>query len=196
MVQVRIATGVTRVVWTAVVLRCGKQMEKLPHYHFSWIVSLDLSFKNLGPCQGSGSHFPTSNHFFAEYLGVSLSVSFDQYSFFMVRASDYWSGGPGFDSRLYHGNFPCRRRIPVVTMVWVVSRFRHKAPPGTSSPYITPLTPSGQRNCASWASLPQKSVTLPPQPGGVDHESSYEHVVALGEIFLFHISFFYRRPST
>jgi hypothetical protein len=30
---------VTRVVWTAVVLRCGKQMEKLPHYHFSWIVS-------------------------------------------------------------------------------------------------------------------------------------------------------------
>jgi len=39
MVQVRIATGVTRVVLTAVVLRCGKQMEKLPHYHFSWIVS-------------------------------------------------------------------------------------------------------------------------------------------------------------
>jgi hypothetical protein len=24
---------------TAVVLRCGKQMEKLPHYQFSWIVS-------------------------------------------------------------------------------------------------------------------------------------------------------------
>ena len=23
----------------------------------------------------------------------------------MVRASDYWSRGPGFDSRLYHGNF-------------------------------------------------------------------------------------------
>ena len=39
MVQVCIATVVTRVVWTAVVLRCGKQMEKLPHYHFSWIVS-------------------------------------------------------------------------------------------------------------------------------------------------------------
>jgi hypothetical protein len=34
-----LATGVTRVVWTAVVLRCGKQMEKLPHYHFFWIVS-------------------------------------------------------------------------------------------------------------------------------------------------------------
>ena len=31
---------------------------------------------------------------------------------------------------------------------------------------ISPLTPSGQRNCASWASQPQKSVTLPPQPGG------------------------------
>ena len=39
MVQVRIATGVTRVVRAAVVLRCGKQMEKLPHYHFSWVVS-------------------------------------------------------------------------------------------------------------------------------------------------------------
>ena len=51
-------------------------------------------------------------------------------------------------------------------MVWVVSRFRLKAPPGTSSPYISPLTPSGQRNCASRASQPQKSVTLPPQPGG------------------------------
>ena len=38
MVQVRTATGVTRMVWTAVVVRCGKEMEKLPHYCFSWIV--------------------------------------------------------------------------------------------------------------------------------------------------------------
>jgi hypothetical protein len=42
MVQVRVATGATRVVWMAVVLRCGKQMEKLPHYHFSWIVSFQI----------------------------------------------------------------------------------------------------------------------------------------------------------
>ena len=35
MVQDRIATGVTRVVWRAAVL----QMEILPHYYFSWIVS-------------------------------------------------------------------------------------------------------------------------------------------------------------
>jgi hypothetical protein len=28
------------VVSTAAVLRCGKQMEKLPHYNFSWIVSI------------------------------------------------------------------------------------------------------------------------------------------------------------
>jgi len=34
-----IATGMTRVVSTAAVLRCGKQMEILPHYYFSWIVS-------------------------------------------------------------------------------------------------------------------------------------------------------------
>jgi hypothetical protein len=54
----------------------------------------------------------------------------------------------------------------VVTMVWVVSKFRLQAPPGISPPDISPFTPSGQRNCASWASQPQKSVTLSPQPGG------------------------------
>jgi hypothetical protein len=32
--------------------------------------------------------------------------------------------------------------------------------------YISPLTSSGQRNCATWASHPQKSVTLRPQPEG------------------------------
>jgi hypothetical protein len=53
-----------------------------------------------------------------------------------------------------------------VTMVCVVSRFRLKALPGISSSYISPLTPSVQRNRVSWASQPQKSVTLSPQPGG------------------------------
>ena len=66
----------------------------------------------------------------------------------------------------------------MVTIVCVVSTSILKAPPGTTSPYISLLTPSGQRNCPSWASQPQKSVTLPPQPGG-EHESSYEHLVAL-----------------
>jgi hypothetical protein len=32
--------------------------------------------------------------------------------------------------------------------------------------HISPSTSSGQRNCASWASQTQKSVTLRPQPGG------------------------------
>jgi hypothetical protein len=32
--------------------------------------------------------------------------------------------------------------------------------------HTSPSTSSGQRNCASWASQPQKSVTLRPQPGG------------------------------
>ena len=41
-----------------------------------------------------------------------------------------------------------------------------KAPPGTTSSSITTHTPSGQRNCALWASQPQKSVTLLPCPGG------------------------------
>ena len=44
--------------------------------------------------------------------------------------------------------------------------FRFKAPPGTTSSPITTHTPSGQRNCASWASQSQKSVTLLPCPGG------------------------------
>ena len=44
--------------------------------------------------------------------------------------------------------------------------FRFKAPPGTTSSSITTHTPSGQRNCASWGSQPQKSVTLLPCPGG------------------------------
>jgi len=39
MVQDRLGAGMTRVVCTAAVLRCGKQMEKLPHYYFSWIVA-------------------------------------------------------------------------------------------------------------------------------------------------------------
>ena len=64
------------------------------------------------------------------------------------------------------GSFPCRGRIPLVITVRVISISRLKAPPGTSLPNISPLIPSGQRNCASWASQPQKSVTLSPQPGG------------------------------
>jgi hypothetical protein len=40
MVHDRIAAGDTTVVSTAAVLRRGKQMEKLPHYNFSWTVSL------------------------------------------------------------------------------------------------------------------------------------------------------------
>jgi hypothetical protein len=40
MVHDRIAAGETTVVSTGAVLRCGKQMEKLPHYNFSWTVSL------------------------------------------------------------------------------------------------------------------------------------------------------------
>jgi hypothetical protein len=42
MVHDRIAAGETTVVPTAAVLRCGKQMEKLPHYKFSWTVYLQI----------------------------------------------------------------------------------------------------------------------------------------------------------
>ena len=49
MVQVRIATGVTRVVSTAVVLRYEKQMEKLSHYYFSWMAFFQKSLKATIP---------------------------------------------------------------------------------------------------------------------------------------------------
>jgi hypothetical protein len=45
MVHDRIAAGETTVVSTAAVLRCGKQMEKLPHYNFSWTVSLQKTLE-------------------------------------------------------------------------------------------------------------------------------------------------------
>jgi hypothetical protein len=84
----------------------------------------------------------------------------------VVRVSDCWLWGPGFDSRVCHGDFSLKGKIPLATMVWIRSlvEFRFKAPPGTSYSYIT-STSSGQRNCASWASQPQKSVTFRPQPG-------------------------------
>jgi hypothetical protein len=48
MVHDRIAAGETTVVSTAAVLRCGKQMEKLPHYYFSWKVSLQKQRTQFG----------------------------------------------------------------------------------------------------------------------------------------------------
>jgi hypothetical protein len=62
--------------------------------------------------------------------------------------------------------------------------FRFKVPPGTSSSYISPSTSSGQRNRASRASQPQKSVTLRPQPGRGDHEAIKGHVVAMKKIVM------------
>ena len=51
-----------------------------------------------------------------------------------------------------------------VDHVWVVSRFRFKAPAVISSPFISPLTSSGQR--PDDVSGDMKSATLSPQPGG------------------------------
>jgi hypothetical protein len=44
----------------------------------------------------------------------------DQPRGLLVRVSDYWSWGPGFDCRLYHGDFSLKGKFPMVTMVWVV----------------------------------------------------------------------------
>jgi hypothetical protein len=47
-------------------------------------------------------------------------VSSNQPRGLVVRVSEYWSWGPGFDSRFYHGDFSLKGKIPMVTMVWVV----------------------------------------------------------------------------
>jgi len=70
------------------------------------------------------------------------------------------SRGPCFDARFYHGNFSLQGKNPVVTMVWVLSRFWLKAPPGISFSCISPLTSSGRHSCASWASQPRKSARV------------------------------------
>jgi len=53
-----------------------------------------------------------------------------------------------------------------VTMVWVGWQNLSLRALLALHPPISPLTSSGQRNCASWASQSQKSVTLLPCPGG------------------------------
>jgi hypothetical protein len=41
----------------------------------------------------------------------------DQPRGLVVRVSDYWSWGTGFDSRFCHGDFPLKGKIPMATMV-------------------------------------------------------------------------------
>jgi hypothetical protein len=54
MVHDRIAAGETTVVSTAAVLRCGKEMEKLPHYNFpGQSLSKNTQFgRGYGPVEG------------------------------------------------------------------------------------------------------------------------------------------------
>ena len=80
----------------------------------------------------------------------------------MVRASGYKLRGLGFDSRLYHGDFPCEGRIPVVTMVWVVSRIRFK--------FETSLT-RNHTSINSWLNPRQRS----PRWSGPHHERQPAH---------------------
>ena len=92
------------------------------------------------------------------YIPQSNRVS-DQPRGLVVRASGYKSRGPGFDS---HGDFPCGGRIPVVTMVWVVSRIRFKVE--------TSLTRSHTAS-TSWLNPRQRS----PRWRGPHHEWQPAH---------------------
>ena len=86
----------------------------------------------------------------------------DQPRGLVVRASGYKSRGSGFDSRIYHGDFPCGGRIPVVTMVWVASRIRFKVE--------TSLTRS-HTSINSWLNPRQRS----PRWRGPHHERQPAH---------------------
>ena len=111
-------------------------------------------------------HLPTSIITYIPFQSANHSVSTACWltniqQHLTIRPAS-WSSGQGLCLLIMRS----RGKIPMVTMVWVVSRFRLKAPPGISSSCISPLTSSGQCSRASWLSQPQKSATLSPQPGG------------------------------
>jgi hypothetical protein len=62
--------------------------------------------------------------------------------------------------------FFLKGRIPAVTVVWVGWYNLGLRALMALHPPISPLTSSEQRNCVSWGSQTQKSVTLLPRPGG------------------------------
>jgi len=62
--------------------------------------------------------------------------------------------------------FSLKGRIPAVTMLWVSWYNLGLRALLALHPSISPLTSSGQRNCASWVSQTRKSVTLLSWTGG------------------------------
>src|SRR5215510_2796714 len=84
-------------------------------------------------------------------------------------------------------------------MVWAVQQNLGLRPLLVLHIHISPSTSSGQCNCASWVSQPQKSVTLKPQPGGEttksirdmwwhwDKNLSFNRSSLHMHVFLFHI---------
>ena len=96
----------------------------LPMYTVSYPIQSPSSYKPI--CIVSPSEYETMIQccLFSTIL-IHLK-SINQPRSLVVRASGYKSRGTGFDSRFYHGDFPCGGRIAVVTMVWVVSRIKFK----------------------------------------------------------------------
>jgi hypothetical protein len=93
----------------------------------------------------------------SKYSNLYNTYANDQPSGLVVRVSDYWLWSPGFDSNGNHGlgSLVELRLRPLLVL----------------NIHISPSTSSGQRNCVSWASQFQKSVTLRPQPGGESTKS-------------------------
>ena len=106
---------------------------------------------------------PLQNNITPCFLNIHLNKALyflgtDQPRGLVVRVSDYWSWGPGFDG------------------LGRLVEFRFKAPPDTTSSSITTHTSPGQRNCASWASQPQKSVAMPRREDHEVHKRTYDGI--------------------
>ena len=141
-----------------------------------------MCFASFHPCPGSCAQQRHPD-------AVSFDVWTAVFTFRYGAAS--WLGGQSswlltMRSRVRFLALPCafpleRGRRPWWPWSGYLVEIRFKAPPGTSdSPLITPSFSSVQRNRAHWASQPQKSVTLQPQPGRGGPRSLRGHVVALG----------------
>ena len=125
----------------------------------SWLTAEPVSFSRGALLHGVSKYYVT-------YLVINdclcVILISDQPRGLVVRASGYKSRGPGFDSRLFHGDFPCGGMIPVVTMFWVVSRIRFKVE--------TSLTRS-HNSINSWVNPRQRS----PRWRGPHHERQPAH---------------------
>ena len=117
------------------------------------------------------------------FLSTSLVVQWSEY---LTTNHEVPGSIPGSTVGIFLGGEDSRSEHGLGRLV----EFRFKAPPGTTSSSITTHTLSGQRNCASRASQPQKSVTLLPFPGGRATKSTKRTCGGIGKyIYIYFFRF-------